>query len=206
MKLFKLTLIIILSITMLTGCGGGSGGSSNPLDAYVEPGTDANFLADARYTGIVTSCSAMTEALVDVSDLVYDPSDDSAAKARTEVFMLNIADDFKTADGKTGSAALKLLRDYTSSRLNRYTVSKYTFTPVAHKTVDADTVEVTTHIYITLKKKSWAGGKVPGIADEYDGPYEGANPVVVWKKDSAGNWKIHSGLPKEMYGPIGGGD
>jgi len=207
MKLLKLTLVMILSLAMLTGCGGG-GGSSNPLDSYVEPGTDTDFLDDARYTGIVTALKAMTDTLVDPNDTVYDPNDDSDAKARTTVFMSYIASDFETTDGsKTGDDARKLLIDYTSSRLNRYTVYKYSFIPTAHQTVDENTVKVTTHIYITLKKKTWSGGVVSGAADEYDGPYPSGDPVVEWRKDNSGNWKIFTGLPKEMYGPIdGGGD
>jgi len=27
---------------------------------------------------------------------------------------------------------------------------------------------------------------------------------VEWRKDSSGVWKIFTGLPKEMYGPISG--
>ena len=203
-KIISLFAVFCIAIALL-GCGGGGGGGGNPLASYVEPGLDNEFMADPRYAGIVNSLSSMTNALVDPNDKIYDPNDDTAAKARTTLFMSYIADDFRTTDGsKTGAEARKLLIDYTASRLHRYTVSKYIFKPTAHQTVDENTVKVTTHIFLTLTKKTWSGGTVPGSADEYNGPYEGGDQVVEWRKDSSGVWKIFTGLPKEMYGPISG--
>lgn len=189
-----LFLIVALSVTMLTGCGGG-GGSDNPV-GYIEPAADKAFLDNPQYPGIVAAHSAMTAALVDPNDVVYDPADNTAAVARSATFLTYIDNAFKTHDGKDGKA---LLKTYMESRLHRYVVHKFTFIPVSHKSIDADTVEVTTHIFIHLVKKTWAGGVVPGAADKLEGPYDGGNPVVVWKKAADGVWKIQSGLPKEMY-------
>lgn len=168
MKFFRLTLLLVVSIAMLTGCGGG--GSSNPAAATADPLTDYPTIS-AAYVTMVT----------DMTDNTADPV------ARVNSFMANISSEFKNIAG-TGDK-YNDLKTVTQSRLERYNFNKYALTPTSHTVIDANTVKVTTTMLVNVALKDGKTGNAPQNTDIY------LNDVSITWVNDAGTWKIYQGLP-----------
>ncbi|KAF1079841.1 MAG: hypothetical protein GQF41_3739 [Candidatus Rifleibacterium amylolyticum] len=169
MKLLKLTLVMILSLAMLTGCGGG-GGSSNPVAPTADP------LAD--YPTIAASYDTVETNMLD---------NDGDVTTRINNFMANISAEFKNIAGDANK--FNELKSVTKSRLERYDFNKYTMTPTSHTVVDNNTVKVVTTIVVNVELKPGAVGNAPENTDIYL-----ENISITWKNES-GTWRIVQGLP-----------
>lgn len=174
MKKLIATLTIIACILTLTGCGGGGGGA-NPVAAPINDTTDTG-LATA-YPQLFNSYTVMQTSLQD---------NDKNADDRIALFSPNIADDF--VDTTDGANKKQELIDSTKSRLERYIVNDYKFTPKSHKVIDAETVEVVTDMLIDVTRKPGATGAVSAATVPLP------DQKVIWKKYGS-EWKIYKGIP-----------
>ncbi len=165
MKLFKLTLVMILSLAMLTGCGGG-----NPV------APTADLLTE--YPTISASHDTIETNML---------NNDGDATTRVNNFMANISADFKNIAGDANKA--DDLKTVTKSRLERYDFNKYVMTPTSHTVVDANTVRVVTTMLVNVKLKPGAAGNAPENTDIYL-----ENIPITWKNES-GTWRIVQGMP-----------
>ncbi len=174
LRIISLITMICLSIALL-GCGGGGGGGS-PVAPPAEAVFDTNL--DANLPTVAASYRNMQTSLAENSSLTV--------AQRVALFMPEISSSFTNA---AGVAARTELETVTTDRLTRYTIGKYTFIPVSHKVIDANTIEVTTYMAISVTRK-------PGVAVGYESvsTVVSPNPVVTWTKEGA-NWKILKGLP-----------
>ncbi|EKD82753.1 MAG: hypothetical protein ACD_39C01117G0002 [uncultured bacterium] len=167
MKLFKLTLVMILSVAMLTGCGGG--GSSNPAASTVD------VLAD--YPTIAASYNTMQTNMLDNT---------GDTTVRVNAFMAHVSNEFKNI---AGAAKFNDLRTVTLSRLDRYSFNSYSMTPISHTVVDDNTVNVVTTILVNVALKPGEAGNAPENTDIYL-----ENISITWKNE-AGTWRLYQGLP-----------
>lgn len=174
MKLFNLILVTLLSVAMLTGCGGGGGGG-NPAGPAADPLTD--------YPTIAASYVSMQNALQNNSqDLT----------ARLNSFMAVIADPFydKNDDSKRDD-----LRAVTESRLDRYEVVQWSLTPLSHNKVDDNTVTVNTKMVIQVNLKPGKTGNAGTLPYNFGDTSKGETPLVfTWVKEGDGEWRIQKGL------------
>ncbi len=129
------------------------------------------------YPQLYNAYAAMQTALQDNNKTVAE---------RMALFSPNIADDFVDTAGNAGKK--QDLIDLTSSRLERYTVNSYSFTPGSYKVVNADTIEVTTDMFIDVTRKPGAVGAVSAASIPLPGQ------TVIWKKYGS-DWKIYKGIP-----------
>lgn len=173
-RVISLFAVFCIAIALL-GCGGGGGGGS-PVAAPTEPAFDT-VLESSRPT-IATSYRTMQTSLAENS--AKTPTE------RTDAFMPEISDSFVNA---AGTLSKSNMRDVTIDRLTRYTINKYTFIPVSHKVVDANTIEVTTYMAIDVTRK-------PNVTVGYEkvSTVLSPNPVVTWTNEG-GTWRILKGLP-----------
>jgi hypothetical protein len=175
MKLFKLTLVMILSIAMLTGCGGG--GSSNP----VAPSYDQELKTD--YPDVFNSYSTMQTAL---------ESNTTDIDSRIASFMSVIATPFYDANEASKRADLEAV---TKSRLERYNVNTWSLLPFSHAKVDDNTVRVSTKMVLSvtlIPGKEGSGAGTYHFGDTSKGEPE---LVFTWVKEGDGKWRIKKGLP-----------
>ena len=176
MKLLKLTLVMILSIAMLTGCGGG-GGSSNPA----APTYDEEL--KTAYPDVFSSYTTMQTALEN-NALDID--------SRMASFMSAIATPFYDANDVSKRSDLESV---TKSRLERYNVDTWSLLPFAHAKVDDNTVRVSTKMVLSV---TLIPGKEGSGAGTYNfGDTSKGEPAIVftWVKEGDGKWRIQRGLP-----------
>ncbi|MDD3148180.1 MAG: hypothetical protein PHD82_12835 [Candidatus Riflebacteria bacterium] len=145
-----------------------------------EPSQDPSFdtVLEANRPTIAASYRNMTNSLAENSSLT--------PTQRVDTFMPEISDSFVNA---SGAAAKTDVRNVTIDRLTRYTVNKYTFIPVSHKVIDANTIEVTTYMAIEVTRK-------PGVTGGFEkvSTILSPNPVFTWTNEG-GTWRITKGLP-----------
>lgn len=145
-----------------------------------EPSLDPSFdtVLEVNRPTIATSYRTMTTSLAENSSLT--------PTQRVDSFMPELSSSFVNA---AGAAAKTDVRDVMIDRLTRYTINKYTFIPVSHKVIDANTIEVTTYIAIEVTRK-------PGVTVGYEkvSTILSPNPVFTWTNEG-GTWRITKGLP-----------
>ncbi|OGK12761.1 MAG: hypothetical protein A2W80_18350 [Candidatus Riflebacteria bacterium GWC2_50_8] len=176
MKLFKLTLLMILSIAMLTGCGGG-GGSSNPVGATYDEELKT------AYPDIYSSYTTMQTAL---------ESNTTDIDSRMASFMSAIATPFYDANDVSKRSDLESV---TRSRLERYNVDAWSLVPFAHTKVDDNTVRVSTKMVLSV---TLIPGKEGSGAGTYNfGDTTKGEPAIVftWVKEADDKWRVQRGLP-----------
>lgn len=105
---------------------------------------------------------------------------------RTTMFMAYIAEDFKDIDGNPDKKPE--LQSTTLSRLERYIINKYEFTPGTATIVDANTITVVTNMLIDVTRKPGAAGSISAAYIPLP------NQVLTWKRYGT-EWKIYQGLP-----------
>lgn len=173
-KLFIILSIFVPFITLI-GCGGGGGGgavnqitnqSSNVIDE------------------LATEYPALANAYLSIQTPLID--NDQTVDERIASFSTYIADDFLDTSGNPNKK--QELLDLTKSRLERYTINSYSFTPVNYETVSSTTVNVFTDMVIDVKRKPGAIGAVSAATIPL------YNKKVTWKKYGT-TWKIYQGLP-----------
>lgn len=169
MSFKHLVILIAFSITLLTGCGGGGGGS-NPVASVADPLTD--------YPTIAESYVSMQTALVD------NTGDEDI---RVTNFMTSFDPAFKNIAGEANKFAD--LRAVTLSRLQRYDFNAHSITPISHTVVDANTVVVVTNMLVNVVKKAGAVGSAPENTDIY------LNNISITWKLIGGVWKVNTGFP-----------
>jgi len=172
-KILSLLAVFCISIALL-GCGGGGGGGS-PV-APPAPTFDPALRKD--YPKIAESYDSLAVALLDSSD--------ASVLARTVSFMKEIGPDFVRGDVPSYDD----LKNATKSRLERYTVYAYSFTPEKYTKIDDNTIIVTTYVYINVERKPGAEGSVVRLTD-----FVQPNPEITWKKYPDNIWRIYKGLP-----------
>ncbi len=107
---------------------------------------------------------------------------------RLNAFMDNISPDFRDI---AGTSSYDDLRTTTASRLDRYTINAYTFTPTGFSYKATDTIEVTTDTYIDVTRKPGKTGGVSGAKIPVT-----PIPKITWKWSTEQNrWLILQGLP-----------
>ncbi|RCK80806.1 MAG: hypothetical protein OZSIB_2694 [Candidatus Ozemobacter sibiricus] len=107
---------------------------------------------------------------------------------RLNAFMDNISPDFKDI---AGTPSYEDLRTTTASRLDRYTINAYTFTPTGFTYLATDTIKVTTDTYIDVTRKPGKEGGVSGAKIPVS-----PTPEITWKWSATQNrWLIQQGLP-----------
>ena len=104
---------------------------------------------------------------------------------RVAEFMKYIADDFKNIDGTPNTKST--LESTTLSRLQRYTINSYSFTPGTMQIVDDNTIKVPTAMVIDVTRKPGAAGSVLDANIPVDA-------TITWKRYGS-EWKIYQGLP-----------
>ncbi len=173
-RIISLFAVFCIAIALL-GCGGGGGGGS-PVAAPTDPAFDT--VLETNLPTVAASYKNMQTSLAENSA--------KTTTERADSFMPEISASFVNA---AGNAAKTEMRDVTIDRLNRYTINKYTFIPVSHKVVDANTIEVTTYMAIDVTRK-------PGVTVGYEkvSTVISPNPVVTWTNEG-GTWRITKGLP-----------
>lgn len=174
MKKLGLLAVFCLSIAFC-GCGGG-GGSSNPAGSTADPAAD--LVLQAETPAIFNAYASMQTSLEE--DITKTPAQ------RVALFMPYIAADFVSSSNVAASSSLEAA---TLSRLERYTINSYRFIPTAHENVDANTIRVTTYMYLDYVRKPGAEGSSPRGTVIVN-----PSPVITWK-NYGGTWKIQKGLP-----------
>jgi hypothetical protein len=104
---------------------------------------------------------------------------------RVAEFMKYIADDFRNIDGTPNTRST--LESTTLSRLERYTINSYSFTPGTMQIVDDNTIKVPTAMVIDVTRKPGAAGSVSAANIPVDA-------TITWKRYGS-EWKIYQGLP-----------
>jgi hypothetical protein len=173
-KIISLFAVFCIAIALL-GCGGGGGGGGSVV-IPTEPAFDT--VLEANRPTIATSYRTMQTSLAENASLT--------PTQRVDAFMPEISDSFVNA---ANTAAKTDMRTVTIDRLTRYTINKYTFIPVSHKVINANTIEVTTYMAIDVTRK-------PGVTVGYEkvSTVLSPNPVVTWTKEGD-DWRITKGLP-----------
>lgn len=173
-RIISLFAVFCIAIALL-GCGGGGGGGS-PVAPSTDPSFDA--VLEANRPAIATSYRTMQTSLAENGSLT--------PTQRADSFMPQISENFKNA---ANTLAKSDMRTTTIDRLTRYTINKYTFIPVSHREIDANTIEVTTYMAIDVTRK-------PGVTVGYEkvSTVVSPNPVVTWTNEG-GTWRITKGLP-----------
>jgi hypothetical protein len=107
--------------------------------------------------------------------------------SRVSKFMTYIADDFKDIDGTPNTKST--LESTTLSRLERYIINSYTFSPGEVTIVDSSTIKVKTTMTISVTRK-------PGASGAVESAYINVIPApeLTWKRYGT-EWKIYQGLP-----------
>ncbi len=133
---------------------------------------------ETNFPTIAASYRSMMTSLAENSSLT--------PTQRVDSFMPAISDSFVNP---SGIAAKTDMCDVTIDRLTRYTIDKYTFIPVSHRVLDANTIEVTTSMAIEITRK-------PGVNVGFEkiSTILSPNPVVTWTNEG-GTWRITKGLP-----------
>ena len=174
-KIISLFAVFCIAIALL-GCGGGGGGS---VVIPTEPAFDT--VLEANRPTIATSYRTMQTSLAENASLT--------PTQRVDAFMPEISDSFVNA---ANTAAKTDMRTVTIDRLTRYTINKYTFIPVSHKVINANTIEVTTYMAIDVTRKP---GQTGGYSQASTELVPGVNaPKITWRNES-GTWRIIKGLP-----------
>ncbi|GEM_PF-5853710 len=105
---------------------------------------------------------------------------------RMALFSPNIADDFvNTTDVANKKSELI---EITRSRLDRYIVNSYSFTPKSYKKISDTEVHVVTDMFINVTRKPGATGAVSAAEVPLPGQ------TVIWKQYGT-EWKIYKGIP-----------
>ncbi|MEW6710283.1 MAG: hypothetical protein AB1403_10715, partial [Candidatus Riflebacteria bacterium] len=105
---------------------------------------------------------------------------------RMALFSPNIADDFvNTTDVANKKSELI---EITQSRLDRYIVNSYSFTPKSYKKISDTEVHVVTDMFINVTRKPGATGAVSAAEVPLPGQ------TVIWKQYGT-EWKIYKGIP-----------
>lgn len=172
-KIISLFAVFCIAIALL-GCGGGGGGGSVVIPT--EPVFDT--VLEANRPTIATSYRTMQTSLAE--NAAFTPTQ------RADSFMPQISDNFKNASNVLAKSDMRTI---TIDRLTRYTINKYTFIPVSHREIDANTIEVTTYMAIDVTRK-------PDVTVGYEkvSTVISPNPVVTWTNEG-GTWRITKGLP-----------
>ncbi len=168
-----LVTLFCLSIALL-GCGGGGGGS-NPVGSALPSEFDLEL--QKNYPTVAASYVRLDTVLLE---------NGQTAEQRVQTFIADVSSDFKNS---AGTAARAELESTTLSRLQRYTIEKYSFVPTAHKLNDDGTIDVTTAMSIKVVRRPGAEGAV----SEFETVIP-LTPVITWKNEG-GTWKIIKGLP-----------
>lgn len=146
-------------------------------------------LAAGDATGIVsnnleTAYPELFNAYKSMQTALQD--NNKSAADRIALFGVHIADDFVDTSGNANKK--QELLDSTESRLERYTVNSYSFTPGSFLVVNATTIEVTTDMFIDVTRKPGATGAVSAASIPLN------DKKVIWKKYGT-TWKIYQGIP-----------
>ncbi|PKL51134.1 MAG: hypothetical protein CVV42_00815 [Candidatus Riflebacteria bacterium HGW-Riflebacteria-2] len=172
MKLLKLTLVTILALALLTGCGGGGGGGGGGIIS--DP-----TLAE-QFPVLVQSYRAIEDSFLD---------DTLTSEQHTAAFMAYIDDPFYNLAGEEKRAHLE---STTLDRFKTYKAKVYSLTTGSYEVADdGKTVKVRTTVKFHFQPTGAGGtdyGEITlGLSDDA--------PIVFTWRLVGDKWKISTGMP-----------